>query len=141
MTEKLLISLGQPSPLGRRTFPGPDRIAAIEVDALAAMSGFGYRAKSLQAIAAMVCDGEIDPQSWADTARSDRSVSAEIGELPGIGPYARSCILALCGRFGNFRSTRYFAPVTRIPNGQFATTPVGAAGNILPIGSAASPRK
>ena len=101
MTERLVGALGEPAPLGRTAFPGPEAVARISADDLAAQSGFGYRAGSLRRIAQLVVEGRLDPDSWERPDRSDRAVAREILGLPGIGPYAQACIMALCGRFGH----------------------------------------
>ena len=100
MTDRLVGSLGEPAPLGRTAFPGPEAVARVSADELAAASGFGYRAGSLRRIAQLIVEGRLDPGSWERPERSDRAVAAEILELPGVGPYALACIMALCGRFG-----------------------------------------
>lgn len=101
MTSRLVGALGEPAPLGRTAFPGPEAVARVSADELAAESGFGYRAGSLRRIAQLIAEGRLDPDSWERSDRSDRAVSAEILGLPGVGPYALACIMALCGRFGH----------------------------------------
>ncbi len=101
MTDRLVGALGEPAPLGRTAFPGPDVVARVSVDELAARSGFGYRAGSLRRIAKLFVEGRLDPLSWESPGRSDRAVAREILDLPGVGPYAQACIMALCGRFGH----------------------------------------
>ncbi len=100
MTDRLVGALGEPAPLGRTAFPGPEAVARVSTDELADISGFGYRARSLRRIAQLIVDGRLDPESWERPERSDRVVANEILGLPGIGPYAQACIMALCGRFG-----------------------------------------
>ena len=101
MTDRLVAALGEPAPLGRTAFPGPDIVARVPTEELAARSGFGYRAASLRRIAQLVVEGRLDPDSWERPDRSDRAVAREILDLPGVGPYAQACIMALCGRFGH----------------------------------------
>ena len=101
MTDRLVGGLGGPAPLGRTAFPGPEMVARFSAKELAAKSGFGYRAGSLRRIAQLVAEGRLDPGSWEHPNRSDRAVAREILGLPGVGPYALACIMALCGRFGH----------------------------------------
>ncbi|MDE2935366.1 MAG: hypothetical protein OXP37_00795 [Chloroflexota bacterium] len=101
MTSRLVGALGEPAPLGRTAFPGPEAVARVSADELAAESGFGYRAGSLRRIAQLIAEGRLDPDSWERPDRSDRAVAREILGLPGVGPYALACIMALCGRFGH----------------------------------------
>lgn len=101
MTDRLVDALGEPAPLGRTAFPGPQAVVGVSPDELAASSGFGYRAGSLRRIAQLVVDGRLDPDTWEHPDRSDRAVAREILGLPGVGPYAQACIMALCGRFGH----------------------------------------
>ena len=101
MTDRLVGALGEPAPLRRTAFPGPEAVARIAADELAARSGFGYRAGSLRRIAQLVAEGRLEPGTWESPDRSDRAVAKEILGLPGVGPYAQACIMALCGRFGH----------------------------------------
>ena len=100
MTDRLVDALGEPAPLGRTAFPEPQAVIGVSPDELAASSGFGYRTGSLRRIAQLVVDGRLDPDTWEHPDRSDRAVAREILGLPGVGPYAQACIMALCGRFG-----------------------------------------
>ena len=100
MTTRLVDAFGEQSPLGRSSFPRPESIARVTADQLAERSGFGYRAGSLRRIAELVSNDDLDLDAWEDPANSDRAIADQILSLPGVGPYAQACILALCGRFG-----------------------------------------
>ena len=100
MTTRLVDAFGEQSPLGRSSFPRPESIARVTPDQLAERSGFGYRASSLRRIAELVSNDDLNLDAWEDPANSDRAIADQILSLPGVGPYAQACILALCGRFG-----------------------------------------
>ncbi len=101
MTARLVEALGESAPLGRTAFPDPEAVARVPVERLAQLTGFGYRAGSLQLIAQSIADGRLDLATWEDPRNSDRVVAGEILDLPGIGPYGQACVMALCGRFGH----------------------------------------
>lgn len=73
--------------------PFPTAAQVLDLDP----PGWGYRAASLQRLARLVADGDVDPQAWCDLAVPDDEVLAALRALPGIGPFAAAQVLPLLG--------------------------------------------
>ena len=72
------------------TFPSPEQV--LERD----LSAWGYRARSLRAVAERVARG-LDVERWRDLAVPDDEVLRQVRALPGFGPFAAAQVLPLLG--------------------------------------------
>ena len=79
--------------VGDGPFPSPEEVASRDVSGL----GWGYRARSLSRLAALVASGEVDPDGWLDLRVPDAEVLAALRALPGFGPFASAQVLPLLG--------------------------------------------
>lgn len=77
--------------VGGGSFPTPAQVLER------APAGWGYRASSLQRLAALVAGGEVDPEAWRDLDVPDEQVLGALRALPGIGPFAAAQLLPLLG--------------------------------------------
>lgn len=106
MVNALVESLGEPGPEvedipPRRAFPTPEAMAAQNEQFYREVVRAGYRAKSLQSIARMVANGELDLEQLATLSPGelpDDEMRARLLALPGIGPYAASHAMMMIGR-------------------------------------------
>ncbi|HET7825123.1 MAG TPA: Fe-S cluster assembly protein HesB [Anaeromyxobacter sp.] len=101
LVTRLCELLGEPAPLGGRTFPSaaamarvPERFYRDEIRA-------GYRAPFLAALARDVASGELDLEALRDTPEPTDAVARRLLEIPGFGPYAAEHLLRLLGRHGH----------------------------------------
>lgn len=99
MTENLVWLCGEPGPAGRRAFPTPGAVAALEPARLQLACRVGYRAEPLHALAAALAEGRLDLEALKDTSLSDAEVESRLRALRGIGPYAAANVMMLLGRY------------------------------------------
>ncbi len=83
---------------GRRCFPTPSEISAMEVEELAEATRLGYRVPCLRALASAIHSGDLDPECWKDPALDTDEIARQILALKGFGPYAAANVLKLLGR-------------------------------------------
>ncbi len=98
MVSRLVERLGEPAPLGTRTFPTPRAMASRPERFYRQVVRAGYRAPFLRELARAVASGEVDVESWRDSALETRELERRILSLPGFGPYAAEHLLRLLGR-------------------------------------------
>jgi 3-methyladenine DNA glycosylase/8-oxoguanine DNA glycosylase len=98
MTARLCELLGEPAPLGGRTFPSaaamarvPERFYRDEIRA-------GYRAPFLAALARDVASGALDLEALRQAAEPTEALLRRLLALQGFGPYAAEHLLRLLGR-------------------------------------------
>ena len=83
----------------RRAFPRPDQIAAVSLDEFSANARMGYRNASVHRIATDVASGALNLETWFDPKISSPDLSKRLLSLPGVGPYAASCLMIYLGRY------------------------------------------
>jgi N-glycosylase/DNA lyase len=102
MVGALVEQLGDEAPGGARAFPTPAAMAAAGDDFYRDVVRAGYRGRYLRALAASVCEGELDLEGLG-TATPDELPDAELATrllaLPGVGPYAAAHIMMMLGRY------------------------------------------
>ena len=59
----------------------------------------GYRSASVHKIATDIAEGRLDLESWSDPSIPSDDLYKRLLSLPGIGPYAASCLLIYLGRY------------------------------------------
>ncbi|MGH7570573.1 MAG: hypothetical protein ACREMK_01870 [Gemmatimonadota bacterium] len=84
---------------GGKEFPCPDEVTGIGAKRLASKGRWGYRAPYLAGFAEAVSEGEIDLHRWEAWDGTTADLEAEVGRVPGLGPYATAHVLMLLGRF------------------------------------------
>jgi N-glycosylase/DNA lyase len=97
MCRNLCAQLGEPTPSGLKTFPGPDAILKAGQRFLKNSVGMGYRAKSLVMLARKAAAGKV-PWLLDCTERPDAAAAEkEIRSWHGFGSYATKHLLVLMG--------------------------------------------
>ncbi|HEY6098353.1 MAG TPA: Fe-S cluster assembly protein HesB [Anaeromyxobacter sp.] len=101
MVTRLCELLGEPGPLGGRTFPSaaamarvPERFYRDEIRA-------GYRAPFLAALARDAASGTLDLESMRTSSEPTDAVARRLLGIRGFGPYAAEHLLRLLGRHGH----------------------------------------
>jgi 3-methyladenine DNA glycosylase/8-oxoguanine DNA glycosylase len=101
MVTRLCELLGEPAPLGGKSFPSaeamarkPERFYRDEIRA-------GYRAPFFAALARDVASGALDLEGLRSSAEPTDAVARRLLELRGFGPYAVEHLLRLLGRHGH----------------------------------------
>ncbi len=94
-----ITELGDQLPEGEHTFPGPDRIASLEIHELDQHVRAGYRTEYLYELAQQVAAGDLSVESWQDPGLSSQDLYNRVTSLKGFGPYAAGSVLKLLGKF------------------------------------------
>jgi 3-methyladenine DNA glycosylase/8-oxoguanine DNA glycosylase len=94
-----LASLGEPFSGGGHAFPSPQRLAAMDADALNAHVKAGYRGAYLRELATDIAEGRFDPNDLTNPAHSDIDVYKRLKSIKGFGDYAAGAMSRLLGRF------------------------------------------
>lgn len=84
-----------------RTFPSPDVVAAAGEDFFREVARAGYRGAYLVRLARSVAEGKLNLERYATASPEelpDDQLEKELLALPGVGPYATSCIMMTLGR-------------------------------------------
>jgi N-glycosylase/DNA lyase len=97
MARNLVENLGEPAPLGGRTFPSPAAMAERPERFYRDVIRTGYRAGAMRAIARAVASGSLDIEGWRRPGLAAEALAERIRELPGFGPYATEHLLRLLG--------------------------------------------
>jgi 3-methyladenine DNA glycosylase/8-oxoguanine DNA glycosylase len=97
MVKNLVENLGEPAPLGGRTFPTPEAMAERPERFYREVVRAGYRSGAMRSIACQVASGALDMERWRDPGLTLEALAGRIGELPGFGPYATEHLLRLLG--------------------------------------------
>lgn len=82
-------------------FPAPETLAALDAEALAKLTGVGYRAPYIIKTAAMIANNEVSLEKIRSLPYED--AHKEIMRLPGVGPKVADCILL----FGDSREMAF----------------------------------
>jgi len=100
MTARVAALYGTPLPAdpARCAFPTPAQIAAVPLASFAQSARLGYRAASIHAVARQIAQGLLDLEAWRDPALPSPILWRQMLTLPGIGPYAASCLMLYAGR-------------------------------------------
>jgi N-glycosylase/DNA lyase len=102
MTTALVERLGEPAAGNHgRAFPKPEAMAGAGEAFYRDVVRAGYRGAYLQALAADVASGMLDPEAYLDPAVSDAEVEERLLALPGVGPYAAAHVMMLVGRYSS----------------------------------------
>lgn len=103
LTEKMVTALvnelGQVSDDGRRSFPGPEAMAAQSSDFYRERVRAGYRAPYLKELAGRVAAGELNVESWLTNEGPLNDLIKEMKSVKGVGNYAAENLLKLIGRY------------------------------------------
>jgi 3-methyladenine DNA glycosylase/8-oxoguanine DNA glycosylase len=101
MVGRLCEALGEPAPLGTRTFPTPEAMAARPERFYRDVVRAGYRAPFLRSLAKAAAAGALDLAAVRSAALTDDDAAQRISALDGFGPYATEHLLRLLGHHGH----------------------------------------
>ncbi len=79
-------------------FPTPAQIASVSPASFAENARLGYRASSIHTVATQIADGLLDLEAGRERALPTAELWRQLLALPGVGPYAASCLLLYAGR-------------------------------------------
>jgi 3-methyladenine DNA glycosylase/8-oxoguanine DNA glycosylase len=103
LTEKMVTGLvqklGTETGDGRRTFPGPESLAAMPLRFFVEEIRAGYRSPYLKELADKVVSGSLDVESWIRSPLSTTELIKEMKTVKGVGDYAAENLLKLLGRY------------------------------------------
>ena len=92
-----LVALGD-SHAGGHAFPIPEQVAAFTPEALNDQVRAGYRGAYLHQLAASIAEGQVDVESWYNSALPSTELYKRIRGLKGFGDYAAGSVMRLLGR-------------------------------------------
>jgi N-glycosylase/DNA lyase len=98
MTARLCELLGEPAPLGGRTFPSAQAMARVPERFYRDEIRAGYRAPFLAALARDAASGALDLEGLRGSAEPTEALARRLLALRGFGPYAAEHLLRLLGR-------------------------------------------
>lgn len=102
MSTRLVEHFGAPTPpelgAGGRSFPTPQRIAAVPFDGFAIKARMGYRNAYVHAIATQIAEGNLDIELWQEENLTADELRKRLLSLPGIGPYGAACLMLYLGK-------------------------------------------
>jgi N-glycosylase/DNA lyase len=98
MVTRLCDLLGEPAPLGARTFPTPAAMAGVPERFYRDEIRAGYRAPFLAALARAEASGALDLEALRTSPLPTDALAAQVRALAGFGPYATEHLLRLLGR-------------------------------------------
>lgn len=98
MVTRLCETLGEPAPLGARTFPTPEAMAGKDERFYRDEIRAGYRAPFLLALARGVAGGALDLEALRRSPLDTDALARRVSALQGFGPYATEHLLRLLGR-------------------------------------------
>lgn len=84
---------------GGIAFPRPEQIASVTLDDFAALAKMGYRNAAVHKISTDIADGQLDLETLRDPALTSADIYKRLLTLPGIGPYAASCLMIYLGHY------------------------------------------
>ena len=121
MVRALVANLGAEAPGGRRAFPTPEAMAAVDEDFYRDVVRAGYRGPYFRALAADVAEGRLDLEALLDPELPDDEVAARLLALPGVGPYATAQMMMLLGRYSRLILDSWSRPKYARLNGRKAS--------------------
>lgn len=83
--------------VSKRAFPAPERLAALEADALRQEARLGYRAPYVLELAQGVASGMLDLEALKDPGMPTTEARQRLLGLKGVGDYAAANLLAILG--------------------------------------------
>jgi len=120
MTTALVENLGIEAPGGRRAFPSPAAMAAVDDDFYRDTVRAGYRGPYLRTLSTEVAEGSLDLETLNDPELPDDEVAARLLALPGCGPYATAHMMMLLGRYSRLILDSWTRPKYARLNGRKA---------------------
>lgn len=99
MVNKLVNSIGEESPSGRRAFPTAAAMAEMDTEFYRSEIRAGYRSPYFVELAESVASGRIDPEGWISSELPTAELKKELKQIKGIGDYAAENLLKLLGRY------------------------------------------
>ncbi|AGA28689.1 DNA-3-methyladenine glycosylase family protein [Singulisphaera acidiphila] len=94
-----LATLGEPLGEGEHSFPTPERVASLSVDALNDHVRAGYRSAYLSQLARAIAEEGLDLESWREPGTPSDDLFRRIRGLKGFGEYAAGSMCRLLGTF------------------------------------------
>jgi 3-methyladenine DNA glycosylase/8-oxoguanine DNA glycosylase len=126
MVEGLVSEFGAPLPEEptRHAFPGPERLAAADEEALRSV-GLGYRAPYVLGLARSITSDELDLEALKHAELPTADLRKRLLAIKGVGDYAAASLLMLLGHYD-------FVPVdswakTMVSREWYEGQPVGQA--------------
>jgi N-glycosylase/DNA lyase len=99
MTGNLVELLGAKTPNGKKAFPTPEAMAALNEKFYRDEIKSGYRSPFLQEIAEQVAAGKLKPEQWLESDLPTAELKKQIKAVKGVGDYAADNLLKLLGRY------------------------------------------
>lgn len=101
MVTRIVDAYGSPHPTtpGRKAFPTPQQIAEDTLEGFSAKAKLGYRNASVYKIASDIASGNLDLEPLRSPALDAAALYKQLLTLPGVGPYAASCLMIYLGRY------------------------------------------
>jgi 3-methyladenine DNA glycosylase/8-oxoguanine DNA glycosylase len=99
MVNNLVEKLGRPATGGKKAFPTPDAMAAVDEAFYRAEIKAGYRSPYFVELADAVASGSFDPEIWLNSPLSGPELRKEMKRIKGVGDYAADNLLKLVGKY------------------------------------------
>jgi 3-methyladenine DNA glycosylase/8-oxoguanine DNA glycosylase len=101
MVSRIVDSFGSPLPEDEsfHAFPTPEQIATVPFEEFADKARMGYRNAAIHKIATAVAEGSLDVESLQSEPLTSAELYKKLLALPGVGPYAASCLLIYLGHY------------------------------------------
>jgi N-glycosylase/DNA lyase len=99
MVTGLVEKLGRKTKDGRRSFPGPETMAAMPVEFFVEEIRAGYRASYLKELAERIVSGDLHVEEWVHSPLPTAELAKQIKTVKGAGDYAAENLLKLLGRY------------------------------------------
>lgn len=108
MVTNLVEKLGEPVADGaRRSFPTPEKIAAMPIVFFTNEIRAGYRAAYFPELAEKIVRGALDVESWLVSDLPTTELKKQIKTIKGCGDYAAENLLKLLGRYDGLALDSY----------------------------------
>jgi len=101
MVARIVDAYGKPnlSEPSRNAFPTPQRILSDTLEEFSAKAKLGYRNASVYKIASDIAAGILDLEELRSPEITTTDLNKRLLALPGVGPYAASCLMIYLGRY------------------------------------------
>jgi N-glycosylase/DNA lyase len=107
MVANLVEKLGETAANGKKSFPTPEKMAAMPVEFYREEIRAGYRAPYFPELANKILSGEVDVESWLASELPTRDLKKQIKSVKGCGDYAAENLLKLLGRYDGLALDSY----------------------------------